>query len=119
RATFPPSHRLSGRLQFARVFEAKVRQSRGPLTIYACPNSLDHPRIGISISRRVGTAPQRNRIKRRLREAYRLQRHDLPGGYDLVIVVRPHRAMPLERYSQALFALANSLAGLWREREKP
>jgi putative membrane protein insertion efficiency factor len=72
------------------VFEGKTRQSRGPITIYSLPNSLGHPRLGISISRKVGTAPKRNRIKRLLRESFRLMRHDLPTGYDWVLVVRPH-----------------------------
>ena len=80
RATFPRSHRLGGRLAFAAVFETRVRQSRGPLTVYAQPNTLGHPRIGISIGRRVGIAVQRNRIKRLLREAYRLSRCDLDAG---------------------------------------
>src|SRR5688500_17390113 len=90
RYTFPRSHRLSGKNAFDRVFNAKVRESRGPLTAYAAPNELAHPRLGISIGRRVGTAPRRNRIKRLLREAFRMHQYDLPVGYDLVITVRPH-----------------------------
>ena len=73
---FPASHRLSGTLQFAAVFDGKCRKSVGPLTLVARPNALPHNRLGCSVSRRVGTAVKRNRIKRLLREAYRLDQHE-------------------------------------------
>ncbi len=115
--SYPTSHRLSGRLQFAAVFDAKVRESRGPLSAYALPNNLDHPRLGISIGRRVGTAPKRNRIKRLLRESFRLMQHDLPAGYDLVIIVRPHAPLMLADYQRLMSALAVKLHGAWQRRE--
>ena len=71
--------------------------------MYSLPNDLGHQRMGISISRRVGTAPRRNRIKRLLREAFRLSPIVLPRGYDLVIVVRPHAPLEFSEY-QKLFA---------------
>ena len=100
--TFPKSHRLHGKLAFAAVFEAKTRDTRGPLVVYARPNDLGHPRLGLSVSRAVGTAPKRNRIKRLLRESFRLMQHDLPSGYDIVIVIRPHKPMILAEYQRAL-----------------
>lgn len=116
RQTYPKSHRLGGRLQFARVFEAKVRTTRGPLTVYAVPNDLPHARLGISISRRVGIATRRTRIKRLIREAYRLQRHALPTGFDWVVVVRPHEPADLETYSRALQSAVEKLAQEWSRR---
>ena len=83
--TFPATHRLRSKLDFARVFDARVREHRGPVTLYALPNDLPHPRLGISMSRKVGTAARRNRIKRLLRESFRLMQHDFPQGYDLLI----------------------------------
>lgn len=106
RYTFRRIHRLGGQLEFAAVFEAKAKDSKGPLTLYSLPNALGHPRLGISISRKVGTAPRRNRIKRLLRECFRLTQHDLPGAYDLVIVVRPHEPMALADYQELLRELA-------------
>ncbi len=100
---FPRSHRLTGKLQFAAVYDARVITTRGPLVMYSLPNNLGHLRMGISISRRVGTAPKRNRIKRLLREAFRLHRDELVRGYDLVVVVRPHAPMNLGDY-QKLYA---------------
>ena len=114
--TFPRSHRLSGPAQFDAVFEAKVRESRGALMVYALPNDLDHSRLGLSVSRRVGNAVKRNRIKRLLREAYRLRRHELPQGYDFVIVVRPHEHAELEKYQEWLVGLTRRLARKWVSR---
>ncbi|MGB7161276.1 MAG: ribonuclease P protein component [Tepidisphaeraceae bacterium] len=114
--TFPKSHRLGGRLRFAAVFDAKMRESRGPLNAYALPNDLGHPRLGISISRRVGTAPKRNRIKRLLRESFRLMQHDLPHGYDFVIVVRPHATLMLAEYQKLLSAMFLKLHRTWGKR---
>lgn len=61
--------------------------------------------MGIQTGRRVGSAVRRNRIKRLLREAFRLMQHDFPRGYDLVIVVRPHEPLILAEYQRILSAL--------------
>lgn len=116
RYTFPASHRIRTRTEFARVFDARVREARGPLMMYALPNDLDHPRLGISLSRRVGTAVRRNRIKRLLRESFRLHQHDLPRGYDLVVTVRPHAPMRLDDYRKLMGALMLKLHRAWEKR---
>jgi ribonuclease P protein component len=113
---FPRSHRLGGKPRFDAVFEGKTRQSRGPITIYSLPNSLGHPRLGISISRKVGTAPKRNRIKRLLRESFRLMRHDLPTGYDWVLVVRPHETAILADYQRMMSGMMVALHATWAAR---
>ena len=117
RQTFPRSHRLSGREDFAAVYDARVRQTRGAITMYAKPNALDHSRIGISISRRVGSAPKRNRIKRLLRESYRLQRDELPIGFDWIIVARGHETMTLREYQDVVRELTENLARTWKRKD--
>ena len=107
--TFPRAHRLSTPARFKAVYDARVRDTRGPLVFYALPNDLPHWRMGLSVSRKVGTAPQRNRIKRLLREAYRSLRQHLPAGYDLVIVVRPHEPLALTEYQAAFSTAAGKL----------
>ena len=116
---FPKSLHVRRPAEFAAVYDAKVRDARGPLTAYAKPNDLGHPRLGLSVSRRVGTAPRRNRIKRLLRESFRLMQHDLPRGYDLVIVVRPHEPQLLADYQRLLSALAIKLHQKWQRGEGP
>jgi ribonuclease P protein component len=115
--TFPRTHRLRSKHDFAKVFDAKVRESRGPLTIYAFPNELNHPRLGISIGRKVGTAPRRNRIKRLLRESFRLMQHDFPRGYDLVIAVRPHAPFILAEYQKIMSGTMVKLHAAWLKRD--
>lgn len=102
RNTFPKSHRLSGKLAFERVYKEGHRDKRGPLVCVSLPNNLSHARLGLSVSRHVGTAPRRNRIKRLLRESFRLLQHDVPAGYDLVMIVRPHEPMALAKYQELM-----------------
>ena len=115
RKTFPGSHRLSGKETFAAVYDARVRQTRGAFTMYARRNDLPHSRMGISISRRVGSAPKRNRIKRLLRESFRLMQHDLPKGYDWILVVRGHEVMNLSEYQEMVRELMEKLHERWEK----
>jgi ribonuclease P protein component len=99
---FPRERRLRGQRAFAAVYANRLRYNVGPLTICARANEQALTRLGLSVSARVGTAVRRNRIKRRLREAFRLAQHQLPGGYDVVVVVRPHEPASLARYREWL-----------------
>jgi len=121
RFTYPRAHHLKGKLTFAQTYEKSLVESRGPLRIHARPNDLPHARLGLSVSRRVGTAPRRNLIKRRLRESFRLLQHDFPRGYDLIIVVRPHAPLLLADYQRLLSSMVVKLHNAWlqRERQKP
>jgi len=113
---FGRSRRLGLRAEVSAVFDAKVSEARGPLVMYAAPNELGHPRLALVISRRVGTAVVRNRIKRRIREAFRLHQHDLPVGYDMVIVIRPHEPLILAEYQKLLTNLMVRLHQKWSEK---
>jgi ribonuclease P protein component len=110
RFTFPRRARLSGMRQFDDVFAERKRIRLGPITVFWRLNSLATSRLGISISRKVGTAPVRNRIKRLLRESFRLAQHKIPTGRDLVIVVHPHKPLALDDYQRHFVDLAVRLA---------
>jgi ribonuclease P protein component len=114
--TLPKSRILRAPRDFDAVFGARVKESRGPITIFARPNALPRARLAIQTSRRVGTAVRRNRIRRLLREAFRLMQHDLPRGYDLVIVVRPHEPLILADYQRLLSGMVVKLHNAWQRR---
>jgi ribonuclease P protein component len=102
RATFRPHERIKNPLDFRRAFERKRSASDALMIVYGVENGRDHPRLGISIGRKkVRRAVERNRIKRLLREAFRLSKGELPAGVDLVIVPRG----PGLTFAQALHGL--------------
>jgi ribonuclease P protein component len=115
---FPRTHHLKGKITFAQTYDTGICESRGPLKTFARPNDLAHARLGLSVSRRVGTAPRRNLIKRRLREAFRLLQHDFPRGYDLIIVVRPHEPLGLADYQKLFSSMMVKLHNAWLKREQ-
>jgi ribonuclease P protein component len=118
RYTFTKSHRVRSKADFSAVFDAKVKHARGPLIAYAKPTDLPHPRLGLSVPRRVGTAPKRNRIKRLLRESFRLMQHDFPRPYDLILVVRPHEPMILAEYQRLLSGIMVKLHAAWQQQQQ-
>ena len=119
RYRFASAQRLHGRRAFGAVYQAATRKPAGPLLVYGKPNDLEHSRLGLSVSRKVGIAVRRNRIKRLLREAFRLDQHELPAGYDWIVVVRPHEPLDLDKYRQHLMTVTSSLDKRWRKRDKP
>lgn len=134
RFTFGPSQRLTHATQFERVYDYRLRKVRGSLSLSAKPNDLPHTRLGLAISKSVGakksttkkkgsttkagTAVIRNRLKRLLREAFRLQQHELPSGYDLVISARPHALLELAEYQRLLSDLVQDVVAEVDRRER-
>lgn len=112
--TFPRTHRVRLGREFEAVYGAKAVKQVGPLRVFGKPNGLPHSRLGLSVSRKVGKAVVRNRIKRLLRESYRLLQHDLPRGYDWVVVVRPHETMALADYQRTLRDATEKLERHWQ-----
>jgi ribonuclease P protein component len=62
------------------------------LVLYVASNELDHARVGVTVSSRVGNAVVRNRVRRRLREALRPRLERIAPGQDLLVVARPATA---------------------------
>jgi ribonuclease P protein component len=93
----PSSRRRTrrGRLSRSAEFERAYRHGRSHgnrhLVVYAFPRgaSEDVARLGLSVSRKVGGAVDRNRVKRLLREAFAAEAAVVPPGHDLVVVARP------------------------------
>jgi ribonuclease P protein component len=88
--------RLSRSADFDRVFRQGRSHAGRELVLYVFPrgDGDESPRLGLSVSRKVGGAVQRNRVKRLLREAFDLEGSRLPTGTDAVVVAR-HEANAL------------------------
>ena len=97
--------RLSRSGDFDRVYRDGRSHSNRFLVLYAFPREDDDPpaededdvRLGVSVSRKVGGATERNAVKRALREAFWSLGDRLPAGYDFVLVARPDMAGLVER----------------------
>jgi ribonuclease P protein component len=105
---FPRQARLTGPAGYRRVFNScQHRVSNRWITVLASPNSLDHPRLGLAISRKVArTAVARNRIKRAVRESFRQHQGRLQD-VDIVVLGRNGIADRTGR------ELAAALESLW------
>lgn len=73
---------------FRRLY-AKGKSAVSPaLAVYVRPNHHSRSRLGITVGTKVGKAVRRNKVRRRIREAYRIHEEAMAPGYDLVVVAR-------------------------------
>lgn len=125
RHTLPRSKRLQHDLEYQRVYGARVRKTSGPLAGFAAPNGRAFWRLGLSIGRQVGGAVERHRIKRAVREAFRLGQHDFPQldsggeprGLDLIVSARAHDPLEAADYCRHVRELAAALHREWVKRD--
>src|SRR5690606_12387307 len=112
RQGFARSQRLLNAAAFDAVYKLRVRVVDDCFAVNAAPNTLGHARLGLSIGgKAVGNSVARNRVKRQVRDSFRLVAADLPG-VDLVVGARngartAHNAQ-----------LRESLDGLWKKIQK-
>jgi ribonuclease P protein component len=119
----PPRRRLSRSAEFERVYRHGRSKANRFLVLYAFPredggqsDGPDGPRLGLSVSRRVGGAVERSRVKRVLREAFWSEAARLPTGSDYVVVARADALGLAERDGTegmrvALLELVDGLGG--------
>ena len=82
---FPWRQRIVKSSDFRALYNSGRRLDAGKFVLFGKPNTLDCHRLGLTVSRKVGCAVVRNRIKRLFREAFRRMNAEIPGHFDLVV----------------------------------
>ena len=96
--SFPRTDRLTSRRQFTTVYDQGRRVRGSSVTVFGLPNQLGHCRVGLTVTRKLGNAVARNRVKRILREVFRVNRLSVTGSLDLV--VNAHASLPQSTRSE-------------------
>ena len=101
---------------FRRLYEKGKSAANKYLVIYCRRNGSPENRIGYTVSRKLGHAVVRNRVRRRLREIYRLHEQEFRPGWDLVVVARSRAVdAPYKKLEGAYLSLAGKLDLLQKE----
>jgi len=117
---FRPHEHLRRPADFQAVYDRRRSAADGTLVVYAKENGLPYSRVGLSVSRKFGGAVVRNRIRRLLREAYRLDKEKLPAGFDLVLIPRPQDEYTLDGFRHSLAMLVpQAVKKIARDAEAP
>ncbi len=104
---------------FRRLYQKGRSAANSYLVVYCRKNNLSENRIGLTVSAKLGHAVVRNRIRRQLREIYRLHEAQFLPGWDIVVVARSRAVdAPYQKLERAYLSLADKL-GLLRSAEEP
>jgi ribonuclease P protein component len=103
---FPQREHVKKEDDFSRILKSGVRINYNGVMIYYSPNSLDYNRLGIIVAKkRFKNSSERNHLKRLVREAYRLNRNDIPTGFDILINVKQNKGIGFKELSDILIKL--------------
>lgn len=84
--SFGKDKKIRKRSEYLTIYEQGARKYSENFTVILLKNQAKSNRLGISVSKKVGDAVKRNRIKRLVREFFRLNKHRLPSSQDIVII---------------------------------
>ena len=94
---FRPQDRIRKRSEYQAIYDRGQRIPSGSFVLFVVRNSLGRPRLGITVTRRLGGAVRRNRAKRLMREIFRRHRSEL---MDVDIVVNGRAGLPDAEYTR-------------------
>ena len=107
---FVKAQHLRSKSDFERIYALKCKAADGVLLVFAARNQGPCGRIGLSVSKKHGGAIVRNRLKRLLREAFRLVQDQLPPNLDLILIPLAKDKASLVAYKESLVKAARRLA---------
>ena len=110
--SFPRTDRLTSRRQFKTVYDNGRRVRGDAVTVFGLPNQLGHCRVGLTVTRKLGNAVARNRVKRILREIFRTNRLSTAGSFDLV--VNAYSSLPRRTRSEIEIDVVRCISRLTR-----
>lgn len=103
--------KYSSSLKLNHIFRRLYRtggQANSCLVLYARKNRTGTNRVGITVSKKLGKAVVRNRVRRRIREAYRINEEQFQPGWDIVVVARSRAVdVSFQKLTQSLLSLAD------------
>lgn len=82
-------YRVKKQSEIDAVFNNKKQSGNGQFSVFIKKNTLSYFRYGLSIGKKYGNAVSRNKIKRQVRSVIRLNKTEIIGGYDFIIVIKP------------------------------
>ena len=115
--------KFSGSLKLNHIFQRLYRTSGAAnyyLVLYARKNRTEVNRVGITVSKKLGKAHVRNRVRRRLRDVYRLNEEQFLPGWDIVVVARSRAVdASFQQLTGAYLTLAKKMGILRSQEELP
>ena len=110
--------KFSSSLKLNHIFRRLYRtngQANSCLVLYARKNRTNTNRVGVTVSKKLGKAVVRNRVRRRIREAYRINEAQFQPGWDIVIVARSRAVdVSFQKLTQSLLSLSEQAGILIR-----
>lgn len=103
---------------FEALYSSGQKAGDDHMLIFAAANQLGTNRLGLSVSKKHGSAVIRNLKRRRIREAFRRLQHDLPPGLDLIAIPRQRSDSTLQDYRNSLRTLLRKLVRRLTELER-
>jgi ribonuclease P protein component len=101
RFCFSKKQRLVSNKQFDAVLARNIRVADKLLVLYTAENNCGFPRLGVSVGKSCGGAVQRNRLKRLLREVFRLSQDQIKPGLDYLLMISPQLSKKLNKAPDA------------------
>lgn len=79
-------YRLRNNMEFKKVYNGGKNYWNRNLVLYVRKNNLENSRVGYSITKKIGNSVVRNKVRRRMKEIYRLNFNNIKSGYDIILI---------------------------------